>query len=138
MSTNDRIKTVWYVVWHQYKSAISPATEICLSCNALPFPPKWLTDASLPDRQPDREKRSEVARATFLDSSLGEEIRLDALNDFRPPTTAGYPQQYIDGGAALSGDIAIVAAQIASVSKDPDVREVHRGHVRVRGQLTLV
>ena len=75
-----------------------------------------------PDRWPDPESKSDTARTTFLDSSLGEVIRLTALNDLRPPSKAGYPPQYMDGGAALSGDIAIVAAQFASESKDPHVR----------------
>jgi HEAT repeat protein len=57
-----------------------------------------------------------------MDASRSEKERFQALNNLRPPTTSGYPQQYIDDGAALGGDVAIVAAQIASESNATGIR----------------
>jgi len=78
--------------------------------------------ALFPDRRPNRDKEFETARTTLMDGSRSEKERLLALNDLRPPTTSGYPQQYIDDGAALGGDVAIVAAQIASESNAAGIR----------------
>ena len=75
-----------------------------------------------PDRRPDRAAQLAVAKTTFMDSTRGVEERVEAFKELRPPTTGGYPPRYIDGGAALSGEVAIAAAQLAIQSKDRKIK----------------
>ena len=62
------------------------------------------------------------AKARFLDVGLSVKDRLAALHALRPGVRVGYPRQYVDGGASLTGEIAIAAAQLAIESDDPNVR----------------
>jgi TolB-like protein/HEAT repeat protein len=75
-----------------------------------------------PDRMPDRAIQSAIARVTFLDTTRTVAERIEALRELRPPTMSGYPPRYIDGGAALSGEVAATAAQLATQSHDPNVK----------------
>lgn len=77
-----------------------------------------------PDRRNeiDYEAARAEAKARFLNASLSVEDRLVALNALRPGFRFGYPLRYVDGGATLTGDIAIAAAQLATESNDPIVR----------------
>lgn len=74
------------------------------------------------DRAPDWKGQSATARATFLDTNRPAAERLKALRDLRPSGTAGYPHEYVDGGAALSGEVAAAAIQLAARSEEPHVR----------------
>lgn len=74
------------------------------------------------NRQPDFQQESVKATATILDTSLSVAQRLEALNKLPRGQMAGFPHQYTDGGAALSGEVAIAAAQLASESQDPSVK----------------
>ena len=75
-----------------------------------------------PERAPDRELQTGNARTVFLDTNRPERERIEALNELRPPRIAGHPPQYVDGGAALSGDVAAAAAQLATQSDDPHIK----------------
>lgn len=91
-----------------------------------------------PDRRPDRASETESARVIFLDTSRAPAERLKALQKLRPAYTTGYPPAYIDGGAALGGDVAAAAVQLADQSEDAHIRAaIWRVMVGV-GDTTLV
>lgn len=74
-----------------------------------------------PDRRPDRAVQLAIAKTTFMDTTREVEERIEAFKKLRPPTTGSYPPRYIDGGVALSGEVAIAAAQLAIQSEDRQI-----------------
>jgi HEAT repeat protein len=72
--------------------------------------------------RPDRQQRNDEAQAIFLDASLGDNERLDALREVWPLVRNAGPEFRDRRNEALSGPAAIAAAQLAIYSDDFRVR----------------
>jgi len=91
-----------------------------------------------PERWSNREAEREAARAAFLDSSLSDQARLEALQAFSP-TMVGPPVHYTEEGAKrLSGAVAVAVARLATEADDPYVRAVAWGKMRTVGDPYLI
>lgn len=76
----------------------------------------------LPGFPPTQDESLASARRVFLDTSRSDQERLRALQALTPARASAYPPSYVDGGAALRGEIAMVAARLAAESDDVGVR----------------
>jgi HEAT repeat protein/TolB-like protein len=70
----------------------------------------------------DRQQRNDEAQAIFLDASLGDNERLEALREVWPLVGNAGPEYRDKRNEALSGAAAIAAAQLAIYSDDSGVR----------------
>jgi len=78
---------------------------------------------AFPHRRPDLGTLQADATTVFLDTTRAEKERIEALQSLAGPRSGlGYPPEYVDGGAALSGEVAAVAAQLGIESEDAGVR----------------
>lgn len=81
-----------------------------------------LETSLFPDRRTtDYEALRAEARTTLLNTGMGDAERLAALRALQPGFTAEHPG-YADGGASLTGDIAVASIQLATDSPNPFVR----------------
>lgn len=76
----------------------------------------------LPESRPAHSGDSASARRIFLDAGRSDQERLRALQELAPARASAHPPSYVDGGAALRGEISLAAAQLATESKDVGVR----------------
>jgi len=78
---------------------------------------------AFPHRKPDRATLRADATTVFLDTTRSEQERIEALQNLAGPRSGfGYRPEYVDGGGVLSGDVAVVAAQLGIESQDAGVR----------------
>jgi len=78
---------------------------------------------AFPHRRPDRDTLQADATTAFLDTTKTEKERIEALQKLAGPRSGfGYMPEYMDGGAALSGDVAVAAAQLGIESQDAGAR----------------
>lgn len=76
----------------------------------------------LPDSRSGYSGDAASARRIFLDTGRSDQERLRALQELTPARASAHPPSYVDGGAALRGEIAQVAVQLAADSDDVGVR----------------
>lgn len=82
-----------------------------------------LEQSLFPEANPDRLQKSADAEAIFLNTSLSDRERLEALKDLSPPKIRGYSERRIDRGEEVFSEaVVITAAQIATESEDRSVR----------------